>query len=61
MGVTTLLAVYATGISWPAVALIAAGSTGGGALGARYGRRLSPGPLRALIIAVGVVAIVLLV
>ncbi|MGA2008842.1 MAG: sulfite exporter TauE/SafE family protein, partial [Solirubrobacteraceae bacterium] len=45
-------------VSWPAVGLIALGSISGGTLGARYGRRLRPEPLRALIVAVGIVAIV---
>jgi uncharacterized membrane protein YfcA len=45
-------------VAWPAVGLIALGSISGGALGARFGRRLPPAPLRALIVAVGVVAIV---
>ena len=45
-------------VAWPAVGLIAAGSVTGGVLGARYGRRLPPGPLRALIVAVGIVAVV---
>lgn len=45
-------------VAWPAVGLIAAGSVSGGVLGARYGRRLRPGPLRVLIVAVGIVAIV---
>ena len=45
-------------VAWPAVGLIAAGSVGGGMLGARYGRRLPAAPLRALIVAVGIVAIV---
>jgi uncharacterized membrane protein YfcA len=45
-------------VAWPAVGLIALGSICGGALGARYGRRLPPAPLRALIVAVGVLAIV---
>ena len=48
-------------VYWPAVGLIAIGSISGGALGARYGRRLAPGPLRALIVTVGIVAIVRLV
>jgi len=48
-------------VAWPAVGLIALGSITGGAFGARYGRRLPPAPLRALIVAVGVVAIVRLV
>jgi hypothetical protein len=45
-------------VDWAVVALIAAGSLSGGALGARYGRRLPPAPLRALIVAVGIVAVV---
>jgi len=45
-------------VYWPAVGLIAIGSICGGALSARYGRRLAPAPLRALIVAVGIVAIV---
>jgi uncharacterized membrane protein YfcA len=48
-------------VYWPAVGLIAIGSICGGTLGARYGRRLPPAPLRALIVAVGIVAIVRLV
>jgi uncharacterized protein len=47
-------------ISWPVVGLIAVGSVAGGILGARVGRRLSSTVLRALIVVVGVVAIVLL-
>lgn len=43
---------------WRCVALIAAGSTVGGVVGARVGRRLPPAVLRGLIVAVGVVAIV---
>jgi uncharacterized membrane protein YfcA len=42
---------------WPAL-LIAVGSTAGGVLGARYGRRLPQNVLRALIVVIGVVAIV---
>jgi uncharacterized protein len=48
-------------VSWPAAGLVAAGSIVGGVIGARYGRRLPPLPLRLLIVAVGVVAIVRLV
>jgi uncharacterized membrane protein YfcA len=47
-------------ISWPVVGLIAAGSVAGGILGARVGRRLSRTALRAVVVVVGVVAIVLL-
>jgi uncharacterized protein len=42
---------------WRGVALVAAGSTVGGVIGARVGRRLSPAVLRGLIVVVGVVAI----
>jgi uncharacterized protein len=44
-------------VAWGPVALIAVGSTVGGVLGARYGRRLPPNALRALIVVVGVFAI----
>ena len=43
---------------WWGVALVAAGSTVGGLIGARVGRRLRPGVLRGLIVGVGLVAIV---
>jgi uncharacterized protein len=45
-------------ISWPVVVLIAAGSTAGGLLGAQLGRRLPPTALRAVIVVVGIAAIV---
>jgi uncharacterized membrane protein YfcA len=45
-------------ISWPVVALIALGSVLGGVIGAGVGRRLSPTVLRAVVVVVGVVAIV---
>ena len=48
-------------VAWEAVALVAVGSIFGGALGARYGRRLPPDVLRAIIVVVGLVAIVTLV
>lgn len=44
-------------ISWPVAGLIAIGSLIGGLLGARYGRRLSPGALRATIVVVGLVGL----
>ncbi|MFL6170404.1 MAG: sulfite exporter TauE/SafE family protein [Ornithinibacter sp.] len=44
-------------IDWGVVALIACGSLVGGFLGARFGRRLPPAALRALIVVVGAVAI----
>jgi uncharacterized protein len=45
-------------VDWTIVALIAAGATVGGLLGARVGRRLPPTVLRAVIVVVGVVALV---
>jgi hypothetical protein len=61
-GLTNLVAgvvfVIAAHIAWDVAGLISAGSIIGGVVGARYGRRLSPNALRALIVIVGVVAIV---
>ena len=48
-------------IDWAIVLLIAAGSFVGGIIGARVGRRIPPTALRALIVVIGVVAIVKLV
>ena len=48
-------------VSWPVVGLLALGSTLGGQLGAKIGRRLPPAALRAVIVVVGTVAIVHLV
>ena len=45
-------------ISWPVAGLIAVGSLIGGWLGARYGRRLSPNVLRAVIVVVGLIGLV---
>jgi uncharacterized membrane protein YfcA len=53
--------VFAADVNWGVAALIAVGSVIGGALGARYGRRLPPNALRAVIVAVGTVAIVRLI
>ena len=44
-------------ISWEAAGLIAVGSLIGGFLGAHYGRRLSPGALRAVIVVVGLIGL----
>jgi uncharacterized membrane protein YfcA len=64
-GLANLLAgvifVFAAHPDWTAVALLAAGSVLGGTLTGRYGRRLHPTALRALIVAVGIVAVVRLV
>lgn len=50
--------VIAAHIAWLAALLIAVGSTLGGVLGARVGRRLEPWALRAVIVVVGVLAII---
>ncbi len=64
-GLTNLVAgivfVVAAHVSWPVVGLIAAGSVLGAQLGARIGRRLPPAGLRAVIVGVGVAAILKLV
>ena len=48
-------------VAWLAVGLIAAGSTAGGLIGARFGRRLPPLALRIIIVVIGVVAAVKLI
>ena len=45
-------------VAWLAVLLIAAGSTIGGLLGAKFGRRLPPTALRMLVVVIGVAAAV---
>lgn len=49
---------FVADFDWTAVLLIAVGSAVGGQLGAMVGRRLSPTVLRAIVVAVGVAAIV---
>ena len=44
-------------INWTVVGLIAVGSALGGAVGAKYGRRLSPTALRAVIVIVGLIGL----
>ena len=60
-GVTNLIAgvvfVFDAHVAWGPAGLIAGGSIIGGVLGARFGRRLPPAALRALIVLVGIVAI----
>jgi uncharacterized protein len=57
-GVAGVVFVIVADVAWAAAGLIAAGSVVGGQLGARYGRRLPPGVLRALIVVIGTAAIV---
>jgi uncharacterized membrane protein YfcA len=53
--------VFAAHVAWLPAGLIAVGSLIGGSLGGRYGRKLPPGVLRAIIVVVGVFAIVHLI
>jgi uncharacterized membrane protein YfcA len=55
--VAGILFLFLADVAWLPVALIAAGSVVGGQLGARYGQRLAPGALRAVIVVVGLAAI----
>ncbi|MFF5443887.1 sulfite exporter TauE/SafE family protein [Streptomyces sp. NPDC012888] len=57
-GIAAVFFLFVAEFDWTAVLLIAAGSTLGGQLGAKVGRRLPPTALRAVIVAVGVAAIV---
>ena len=57
-GVAGVYFVFAAHVDWGPAAIIAASSILGAQLGARYGRRLSPALLRAVIVLVGVSAIV---
>ncbi len=59
--VAGVIFVFAAHVAWGAAGLIAVGSILGGVLGSRYGRRLPPAALRAVIVVVGIVAIVRLV
>jgi uncharacterized protein len=56
--VAALVFIAVAHVAWGAAALIAGGAVIGGQLGARYGRRLPPAGLRAVIVAVGCFAIV---
>lgn len=57
-GIAAVVFLFVAEFDWTAVVLIAVGSTIGGQIGAKVGRRLSPTVLRAVIVTVGVVAIV---
>ncbi len=59
-GVAGVLFVIVSEVNWPAALAIAVGSVLGAQLGGRVGRRLPPVVYRALVVAVGVVAIVAL-
>ncbi|MFC9890861.1 sulfite exporter TauE/SafE family protein [Streptomyces pilosus] len=57
-GVAAVVFIAVTEVDWAVVTVIAAGSVVGGFTGARLGRRLPPGVLRGLIVAIGVIAAV---
>ncbi|MER5769960.1 sulfite exporter TauE/SafE family protein [Streptomyces sp. NPDC001985] len=57
-GVASIFFLFVAELDWTAVLLIAVGSAIGGQLGAAYGRKLPPNALRAIIVAVGTIAIV---
>jgi uncharacterized membrane protein YfcA len=57
-GIAAVLFIVVADVDWRAVGLVAVGSVIGGQLGATAGRRLSPTFLRALIVVVGVTALV---
>jgi uncharacterized membrane protein YfcA len=59
--VSGIVFIFAAHVAWAPAALIAGGSLLGGSLGAHAGRRLSPPVLRAVIVVVGIAAIVHLV
>jgi uncharacterized membrane protein YfcA len=56
--VASVVFIVSTDVDWGIVGLIAIGSTAGGLIGAKVGRRLDPRLLRALIVVVGVTALV---
>jgi hypothetical protein len=60
-GVAAILFIALTHVDWALAALIAAGSTIGGLIGARVGRRLPPMALRILVVLIGLVSVVKLV
>ncbi|WP_371525639.1 sulfite exporter TauE/SafE family protein [Streptomyces sp. NBC_01283] len=57
-GVAAVIFIAVTTVDWTVAGVIAVGSTAGGLIGARVGRRLSPAVLRGLIVVVGVTAAV---
>jgi uncharacterized membrane protein YfcA len=60
-GVAGIYFIFAAHVEWAPAAIIAVSSILGAQIGARYGRRLHPDALRALIVVVGVAAIVQLI
>jgi uncharacterized membrane protein YfcA len=53
--------IIAADVDWAAAGLVAVGAAAGGLLGARVARRLPPAGLRAVVVLIGIVAVVTLV
>ncbi len=60
-GIAAIVFIAVADVDWTVAGLIALGSVVGGQLGATVGRKLSPNLLRAVIVLVGVVAVVVIV
>jgi uncharacterized membrane protein YfcA len=56
--VAAIVFIVAAHVAWEPALVIAVGATAGGFLGARYGRRLPPAALRAVIVVVGITAVI---
>lgn len=59
--VAGLLFIVVADVNWAAAGLVAAGAVVGGLLGARVARRLAPAVLRAVVVLIGIIAVVTLV
>jgi uncharacterized protein len=60
-GTAAIVYIIFAHVAWLVAGLIAVGSTIGGLVGARYGRRLPPTALRIFVVAIGVVSVVKLI
>jgi uncharacterized protein len=60
-GTAAIVYIIFAHVAWLVVVLIAAGSTLGGLIGARYGRRLPPFALRLFVVAIGIVSVIKLI
>lgn len=59
--VAGVLFIVVADVDWAAAGLVAAGAVVGGLLGARVARRLAPAVLRAVVVLIGIIAVVTLV
>ncbi|HEX5994260.1 MAG TPA: sulfite exporter TauE/SafE family protein [Jiangellales bacterium] len=55
------LFIFVADVDWAAAGLVAAGAVVGGLVGARIARRLAPAVLRAIVVLIGIIAVVTLV